>query len=159
LVPREPHPVTVITASEIIGGLWSILNIQSPNKRGLRGSQVAALKELLDVRGGKEFIANRPQSEVEGLLHDAWESARKNLKKTRKNLRNQGLATALVMIILHGPSFAGRTGEERRFYWDHGYWPDPCVTSPRSETLLALDPVTCSINTIENQPKSRSKIR
>jgi len=100
----------------------------SPIKTGsLKGSKRAALKLLLEIRGGEEFLASRPQGEIEGLLNCVWESAHKNVAKKRANLKAQAWATAVSMLILHGRCFVSRTGEERLFYWRHGYWPNQLV--------------------------------
>jgi hypothetical protein len=85
---------------------------------------MSALKLLLEIRGGEEFLTGRPKGEIEGLLRCAWESAHKDVKKTRAMLKRQALATALGMLILRGRAFAGKTNEERSFYWRHGCWPN-----------------------------------
>jgi len=119
---NEREQVT-ITASEIITGLWGLLNAQPAKDGTLRGSQRTALHELLTIRGGQEFVRARAGSEVEKLLHCAWQSAHQDLKKTRANLKRQALATALAMLIFRGQAFAGKTTEDRSFYWRHGHWP------------------------------------
>jgi hypothetical protein len=113
-----------ITANEIITKLWKLLNTSPSKTGGLTGSQRAALKLLLEIRGGEEFMTSRPQGEIEGLLHCVWEAAHKNVAKTRANLKAQAWATAISMLILRGQAFAGKTNEERLFYWQHGRWPN-----------------------------------
>jgi hypothetical protein len=114
---NEREEVT-ITANEIITKLWKLLNTSPSKTGGLTGSQRAALKLLLEIRGGEEFMTSRPQGEIEGLLHCVWEAAHKNVAKTRANLK------AISMLILRGQAFAGKTNEERLFYWQHGRWPN-----------------------------------
>ena len=78
-----------ITANEIITKLWKLLNTSPIKTGGLTGSQRAALKLLLEIRGGEEFLTSRLHGEIEGLLHCVWESAHKNVAKTRANLKAQ----------------------------------------------------------------------
>jgi hypothetical protein len=119
---KEREEVT-ITANEIITELWKLLNTSPSKTGGLTGSQRAALKLLLEIRGGEEFMTSRRQGKIEGLLHCVWESAHKNVAKARANLKAQAWATAISMLILRGQAFAGKTNEERLFYWRQGCWP------------------------------------
>jgi hypothetical protein len=90
-----------ITANDIITTLWELANTTRSKTRGKKtGSQKFALKLLLDIRGGLEFIVRRPGEELEELERQGICSA--NLRAVLRELARVELQRRQALRDLAG---------------------------------------------------------
>ena len=103
-----------ITANDIITRLWELANTTPSKTKGKNtGSQKSALKLLLDIRGGLEFIARRPEEELEELERQGICSA--NLRAVLRELARVELQRQRALRAL-----AGLELQERRLLGEIG---------------------------------------
>jgi hypothetical protein len=112
-----------ITANDIITWLWELANTTPSKTRGKKtGSQKSALKLLLDIRGGLEFIVRRPEEELEELERQGICSA--NLRAVLRELARVELQRRQALRDLAGLELQERRLLARIIHEPSDYWPE-----------------------------------
>jgi len=64
---KDVGETVTVTAKDIINGLWDMANTSPSKTRGKIGSQKSALRGLLSMKVGLDFIVRRPAAELDEL--------------------------------------------------------------------------------------------